>query len=171
LRQNNEMSWGKVVVCKIAWRPRPPNRGSKGTYAGSQGVVCKMAEPATQVAALLQGTIALNRVRVVGAVRAPIVGMAGAPLPRTIAADLTILRILLELVLTVLGATLALADGLATNHLLRMRSRRHEELMTERATSLHSSRPMTHCAAECMVKSRLEEITSTSRAIDSQLAG
>jgi hypothetical protein len=145
LRQNNEMHRGKVVVCKIGGADghpvRHPNCGQEGTYAGSQGVVCKIAQPAALVSLLLPGAIALDRLRMCGTVLLPIGGMSVAPLAGAVPTDVAILGIGPQLVLSVLAATLLLAGTAGTNFLLWMRSGGHEKLMTEWATWLHSSRP------------------------------
>jgi hypothetical protein len=107
------MGWGKVVVCKIAGGDRqpvrPPNSGRKGTYAGSQGVVCKIGQTAALIPLLLPGAIALDRLRMCGTISLPIGGMSAAPLAGAVPADLAILGIGQQLVLAVLAAALLLA--------------------------------------------------------------
>jgi|SRR5215467_5990418 len=88
--------------------------------AGSQGVVCKIRKPPFLVPHALLPAISIQLLRVVPAILLPIVRVRLAPLLRTFQADLAIHRIGDDLLPMIIGATLALARGLATNPLLRM---------------------------------------------------
>ena len=74
------------------------------------------------------------------AVLLPVVGIAGAPLARTVAATLAVFRIGGDLLSVVFGAALPLASHSATDRLPRLKLRRLEDLLAIAAT------PFTHTA-------------------------
>jgi hypothetical protein len=64
--------------------------------------------------------VAFDRGRVLLAVSSPIIGMAGSPFLRTVAAHPLILRVLGNLLAVMLGASAALTVGFAAHQLLRL---------------------------------------------------
>jgi hypothetical protein len=79
-----------------------------------------MRQPPFLVSQALLLTISFHLPKVVLAIFLPIVRVRLAPLPRTVQADLLILRIGSDLLPMIIGAALALACRLAANLLLRM---------------------------------------------------
>ena len=79
-----------------------------------------MEQALTLVALALPGAVLLDRLRMRRAVILPVAGMIGAPLSSTLAADLAILRIGRELLLTAVYATALLARLAGAHNLLGM---------------------------------------------------
>lgn len=79
-------------------------------------VVCKIAQAPSTVPVLLFPPIPFDGLGMSFAILLPVIGMALTPFPRTVQADLAILRIRLDVVFR---AALTLAFGFATNRLLR----------------------------------------------------
>jgi hypothetical protein len=75
-----------------------------------------------QIPLTLSGPVLFNGFRVGGAISLPVAAMVRTPLPGAVAADLAILRIEEELLLTILAAALLLASLVRTGRLLRMKS-------------------------------------------------
>ena len=81
-----------------------------------------MEQALTLVALSLPGTVPLGRLRMRCTIPPPVAGMIGAPLASTLSADLAILRIGSELLLTAFCATALLARLAGAHYLLGMTS-------------------------------------------------
>ena len=79
------------------------------------------------------------------AIPPPVIRMAGAPLLRAVAADLTIFRIRGDLLAVILGTTAALAVRAAADQLPRLVFRRQEDLRTEAASPFDHTAVVASC--------------------------
>jgi hypothetical protein len=99
-------------------------------------VVCKTGQALPQVPLPLLSPIPLDGVVVGGAILLPVAGMVGAPLASAVAADLAILFIESQLLLTVLVTALPLTRFVRTGSLLQVKSGWFELPVAETATPL-----------------------------------
>src|SRR5712692_4559096 len=99
-----------------------------------------MGQPPLVVPQVLLPAISLHLLRVIPAIRRPIVRMRLAPLPWTLQADLLIHGIGSDLLPMIIGAAFTLASGPVAHLLLRMITIRLKDLATVAAA------PMLHWA-------------------------
>jgi hypothetical protein len=92
------------------------------------------------VSRVLQLTVPLDRGRVLLPVSSPIIGMAGSPFLRAIAAHLPIFRVHGNLLAAILGAPAALAVGFAAHQLPRLILRGLEGSFTVAASPFNHTR-------------------------------
>lgn len=85
------------------------------------------------IALALLGAILLDFFRFGGAILPEVIGMAGAPFTRTLAADFKVLGIGGELAFPVAGPALALADHSGAGELLGVKPRRFKWVVAETA--------------------------------------
>ena len=93
-----------------------------------------MAKPPFPIAALLLLAVLLRGGWALLPVLLPVAGIRGAPLARTVLANLAVFRIGGNLLFVIILAPLPLAIGLATNRLPRLKLRGSETLLTIPAT-------------------------------------
>jgi hypothetical protein len=78
---------------------------------------------APAIAELLLLAVAVDCVGMRDAILLPVIGIAGAPLAWAVTTDLAVLRIGCDLLAVIIRASLALASGVATDRLARLKLR------------------------------------------------
>ena len=93
-----------------------------------------MAEATLAVPELLLDAVSFSSGGILPPILLPVVGIAGAPFPGTVATDVAVFGIGGKFASVIIGATTALAVGFAADGLTALELRRLEDLLTVEAT-------------------------------------